>query len=274
MPMDALCLSAVCREVEPAVLGGRIDKIYQPSRDEILLQIRGRAGSCRLLLSANPSRPRLQLTDLPRENPAEPPMFCMLLRKYLAGGKILALRQPPMERLAELVVEAANEMGDKVRRRLVLEAMGRRTNLLLLDGEDRIVDCLRRVEGDLTQARPLLPGMFYQYPAPQPGKKNPGALTPADRTELLALGQGAGPADRFLLDHCMGLSPLLVQEIFDIIQNIHKEGMTILLVEQNAQMALSVADRAYVLETGRVVMDGTGAELLTNERVRSAYLGG
>ena len=151
MPMDALCLSAVCREVEPAVLGGRIDKIYQPSRDEILLQIRGRAGSCRLLLSANPSRPRLQLTDLPRENPAEPPMFCMLLRKYLAGGKILALRQPPMERLAELVVEAANEMGDKVRRRLVLEAMGRRTNLLLLDGEDRIVDCLRRVEGDLTQ---------------------------------------------------------------------------------------------------------------------------
>ena len=94
--MDALCLSAVCREVEPAVLGGRIDKIYQPSPDEILLQIRGRAGSCRLLLSANPSRPRLQLTDLPRENPAEPPMFCMLLRKYLAGGKILALRQPPM----------------------------------------------------------------------------------------------------------------------------------------------------------------------------------
>ena len=213
MPMDALCLSAVCREVEPAVLGGRIDKIYQPSRDEILLQIRGRAGSCRLLLSANPSRPRLQLTDLPRENPAEPPMFCMLLRKYLAGGKILALRQPPMERLAELVVEAANEMGDKVRRRLVLEAMGRRTNLLLLDGEDRIVDCLRRVEGDLTQARPLLPGMFYQYPAPQPGKKNPGALTPADRTELLALGQWAGPADRFLLDHCMGLSPLLAREL-------------------------------------------------------------
>ena len=213
MPMDALCLSAVCREVEPAVLGGRIDKIYQPSRDEILLQIRGRAGSCRLLLSANPSRPRLQLTDLPRENPAEPPMFCMLLRKYLAGGKILALRQPPMERLVELVVEATNEMGDKVRRRLVLEAMGRRTNLLLLDGEDRIVDCLRRVEGDLTQARPLLPGMFYQYPAPQPGKKNPGALTPADRAELLALGQGAGPADRFLLDHCMGLSPLLAREL-------------------------------------------------------------
>ena len=82
-------------------------------------------------------------------------------------------------------------------------------------------------------------------------------------------------ASMLMLDEpSMGLSPLLVQEIFDIIRNIHEEGMTILLVEQNAQMALSVADRAYVLETGRVVMDGTGAELLTNERVRSAYLGG
>ena len=94
--------------------------------------------------------------------------------------------------------------------------------------------------------------------------------------QMLAMGRALMANPRILLldEPSMGLSPLLVQEIFDIIQNIHKEGMTILLVEQNAQMALSVADRAYVLETGRVVMDGTGAELLTNERVRSAYLGG
>ena len=177
MPMDALCLSAVLRETEGAVVGGRIDKIHQPSRDEILLHIRGQGGPCRLLLSANPSRARIQLTALPRENPAEPPMFCMLLRKYLAGGKILALRQPPMERLAELVIEGTNEMGDKVPRRLILEAMGRRTNLILLDGEDRIVDCLRRTGGDLTQARPLLPGMFYQYPEAQAGKLDPRSLT-------------------------------------------------------------------------------------------------
>ena len=93
---------------------------------------------------------------------------------------------------------------------------------------------------------------------------------------MLAMGRTLmSNASMLMLDEpSMGLSPLLVQEIFDIIRNIHKEGMTILLVEQNAQMALSVADRAYVLETGRVVMEGTGAELLTNERVRSAYLGG
>ena len=213
MPMDALCLSAVLAETERNILGGRIDKIHQPSRDEILLHIRGRNGPCRLLLSANPSRARIQLTALPRENPAEPPMFCMLLRKYLSGGKILDLRQPPAERLAELVIEATNEMGDKVRRRLILEMMGRRTNLLLLDGEDRIVDCLRRVEGDLTQARPLLPGMFYHLPDPQPGKKDPNRLTEEDRVALLAQGQCDTPADKFLLDHFMGLSPLIARVV-------------------------------------------------------------
>ena len=105
--------------------------------------------------------------------------------------------------------------------------------------------------------------------------QNAGTMSGGEQ-QMLAMGRALmSNASMLMLDEpSMGLSPLLVQEIFDIIQNIHKEGMTILLVEQNAQMALSVADRAYVLETGRVVMDGTGAELLTNERVRSAYLGG
>ena len=213
MPMDALCLSAVLAETAKKIVGGRIDKVYQPSRDEILLHLRGTDGPCRLLLSANPSRARLQLTNLPRENPAEPPMFCMLLRKYLVGGKILALHQPPMERLAELDIEATNEMGDKVKRRLILEAMGRRTNLLLLDGEGRIVDCLRRVDGDLTQARPLLPGLFYQYPPLQPGKENPADLTQEAWDRLMEQSKGDTPADRFLLDHFLGLSPLIAREV-------------------------------------------------------------
>ena len=211
MPMDALCLSAVLRETAAAVTGGRIDKIYQPSRDEVILQIRGREGACRLLLSANPARPRIQLTGLNWENPAQPPMFCMLLRKYLAGGRILELRQPPMERVAELRIEATDEMGDKVPRRLILEAIGRKTNLLLLDGEDRIVDCLRRVDGDLTTARPLLPGMFYQDPPPQPGKRDPSALTEEDRAAILA-GPLDAPADKFLLDRFAGVSPLIARE--------------------------------------------------------------
>ena len=212
MPMDALCLSAVLAETGAAVTGGRIDKIHQPSRDEIVLHIRGRSGACRLLLSANPARPRIQLTALDRENPSSPPMFCMLLRKYLTGGRITALRQPPMERAAELQIEAVNEMGDKVGRRLILEAIGRKTNLLLLDEEGRILDCLRRTDGDLTQARPLLPGMYYQDPPPQAGKLDPSSLTPEARAALFAQA-GSIPADRFLLDHFMGISPLIAREI-------------------------------------------------------------
>ena len=214
MPMDALCLAAVKKETEGAILGARIDKIHQPTRDEILLHIRDRNGNCRLVLTANPSWPRMQLTELPRENPAEPPMFCMLLRKYLSGGKILEVKQPPMERLAELVIEASNEMGDKVTRRLILEAMGRRTNLVLLDGEGRIVDCLKRVDVDITQenARPLLPGMFYKYPPGQPDKLDPSAMTEEDRANLLEKARTDTPADRFLLDHFVGLSPLIARE--------------------------------------------------------------
>ena len=115
--------------------------------------------------------------------------------------------------------------------------------------------------------------VFTLFPRLKERRKQLAGTMSGGEQQMLAMGRALmSNASMLMLDE--GLSPLLVQEIFDIIRDIHKEGMTILLVEQNAQMALSVADRAYVLETGRVVMDGTGAELLTNERVRSAYLGG
>ena len=118
--------------------------------------------------------------------------------------------------------------------------------------------------------------VFTLFPRLKERRRQLAGTMSGGEQQMLAMGRALmSNASMLMLDEpSMGLSPLLVQEIFDIIQNIHKEGMTILLVEQNAQMALSVADRAYVLETGRVVMEGTGAELLTNERVRSAYLGG
>ena len=118
--------------------------------------------------------------------------------------------------------------------------------------------------------------VFTLFPRLKERRKQLAGTMSGGEQQMLAMGRALmSNASMLMLDEpSMGLSPLLVQEIFDIIRDIHKEGMTILLVEQNAQMALSVADRASVLETGRVVMDGTGAELLTNERVRNAYLGG
>lgn len=118
--------------------------------------------------------------------------------------------------------------------------------------------------------------VFTLFPRLKERRRQLAGTMSGGEQQMLAMGRALmSNASMLMLDEpSMGLSPLLVQEIFDIIRDIHKAGMTILLVEQNAQMALSVADRAYVLETGHVVMDGTGAELLTNERVRSAYLGG
>ena len=170
MALDALCLAAALRELNAYVEGGRIDKIYQPGTRDIVLGIRGPQGNVRVLLSANPSHPRIHLTVLERENPDKPPMFCMLLRKHLTGARILNLGQPYMERVVTVRLEATDELGDKVSRSLVLEAMGRHANLILLDGEGRIIECIHRVEGDITTgARQVLPGLFYQMPEPRFG---------------------------------------------------------------------------------------------------------
>lgn len=216
MPLDALCLSGLVHELDQTVTGGKIDKIYQPGRDEVILALRTPVqGNVRLLLSANPSHPRPQLTQLTRENPDTPPMFCMLLRKHLSGARILSVAQPPLERVVTLTLEALNELGDRVERRLVLEAIGRRSNLILLDEEGRILDCIRRVESSLgtgSTQRALLPGMFYRLPPPQ-AKLDPMAQDRAALEALLASAPEEAQADQWLLDTFGGLSPLVCREL-------------------------------------------------------------
>lgn len=212
MPLDALCLSGLVHELNGALSGARIDKIYQPGRDEVVLALRAPGGNVKLLLSANPNHPRPQLTQLPRENPDAPPMFCMLLRKHLSGGRILSIAQPHLERVVEIRLEALDELGDRVERRLVLEAMGRHSNLILLDGEGRITDCLRRVDGDMSARRQVLPGLFYRLPHAQ-AKLDPTALDRGELERLLAAAPPQAQADQWLLDAFGGLSPLVCREL-------------------------------------------------------------
>lgn len=170
MALDALCLSAALTELRSAVLGGKVDKIAQPGPQDVVLSVRGNSGNVKVLLSADPAHPRIHLTTLDRENPDKPPMFCVLLRKHLTGARIVDIEQPYMERTVTISLDATDELGDRVKRTLVLEAMGRHADLLLLDGEGRIIDCTRKVEGDLTTgARQLLPGLFYHPPEPRFG---------------------------------------------------------------------------------------------------------
>ncbi len=213
MPLDAITMTAVAEELRGALLGGKVDKIYQPTRDEVVLHMRSGGGNVKLLLSANPQHPRAQLTNISRENPETPPMFCMLLRKYFVGGRILDISQPPMERLLEFRFETLNDLGDRVERRLVLECIGRKSNLIMLDGEGRITDCLRRVDADLSAQRPLMPGLYYQQPVPT-GKLDAVAM-PAEELAALVLRdapEGEGQ-DKWLLDTFSGISPLIAREL-------------------------------------------------------------
>ena len=212
MPLDALCLSGVVHELQNALSGAKIDKIYQPGRDEVVLALRAPAGNVKLLLSANPSHPRAHLTQISRGNPDKPPMFCMLLRKHLSGARLLELLQPPMERVVDLRLEALDELGDRVERRLVLEAMGRHSNLILLDGEGRIMDCLRRVDSDMSARRQVLPGLFYRLP-PAQEKLDPSSLDRAALESALAAAPEESQADKWLLDTFGGLSPLICREL-------------------------------------------------------------
>ena len=238
MPLDALCLSGLVHELNTALAGAKIDKIHQPGRDEVVLAVRTTQGNAKLLLSANPSHPRPQLTEIARENPDSPPMFCMLLRKHLNGGRILEINQPPLERVVEFRLETLDELGDRVERRLILEAMGRHSNLILLDGEGRIVDCLRRVDGDMSARRQVLPGLFYRLP-PAQEKRDPTALEREEWEQWVEEAPGEERVDWWLLDTFGGLSPLICRELaqraggaVDVqFQELDEEGQSRLIEE-------------------------------------------
>lgn len=209
MAMDAICLQAVLQELRPQLLGARIDKVQQPSRDQIILLLRGNR---RILLSAGANTPRIQITGLSRDNPMEPPMFCMLLRKHLVGGHLAELNQPALDRVAELEIDVTDDFGRPGRRTLVLEAMGRHSNLILLDEERRVIDCLRRVDAEMSAQRQILPGLFYERPSVGERKILTG-VTRENFDAELAAASGESGLDSFLLRHYFGISPLIAREL-------------------------------------------------------------
>ena len=223
MPFDAMFLTAVTAELRPVLVGSRIDKVQQPARDLVVLQFHGPNGSGRLLLSASPNSPRLHLTTVPLENPAQPPMFCMLLRKHLTGARIADLHQPTLERLVDLTLDCTDEMGEPVRKHLILELMGRNANLILLGGDGRILDCLRRVDFEMSEKRQVLPGLFYQTP-PALEKKNPLTATGEEIAGDLLAVAGQKRFDKWLLDTYGGLSPLLCRELsYDLFGDVEAD---------------------------------------------------
>ncbi len=210
MAFDAVFLSAVLEEIRQKAIGARVEKIHQPSRDTVILHLKCDSSREKLLFAPNPAAPRLHFTTASPENPAEPPMLCMLLRKHLLGARLREITQSPMERAAEFVFDCIDEMGDPTQKKLIAELMGRTCNLYLVGSDERIIDCLRRVGLDETKGRPALPGLTYQMPAPM-DKQNPATAVQQDYLDILEKPGADVLADR-LMDTLGGLSPLVCRE--------------------------------------------------------------
>ena len=217
MPLDAICLSAVKEELLGQILGMKIDKVSQPERDVLILFLRGKAGqTCRLLISAGADDARLHLTEFKFDNPKEPPMFCMLLRKHITGARILDITQPPAERVLSLRLETSDALGIRAEKHLIVEMIGRMSSVILKDSDGIIIDCLRRIGGDLTGKRSVLPGLVYRDPPEQVGKLNPLNITNAELYGLLEAAikrKSDEHVEKWLISSFTAFSPLICREI-------------------------------------------------------------
>lgn len=212
MPLDSICISALTSELREKLVGGRIDKVQQPERSMLLVSLRSQGESHKLLFSAGTGSARVHLTKASFENPAEPPMFCMLMRKHLIGAHISGVEQPNNERMIVITLDSYDELGLKSEKKVVTELIGRSANVILVGEDGRIIDCMRRMDfaGDAT--RRMLPGMIYKLPPVQEKsaflscdeEKFRAALSTADMNQSI---------DKWLMDNFSGLSPLICREL-------------------------------------------------------------
>ncbi len=211
MAYDGITIHSILHEITDKLLGGRIDKVYQPESDEIILSVRSLGKNYKLLLTANPSHPRLHLTNSVRENPLEPPLFCMVLRKHIQSGKIIEITQPNFDRIVNIKIEALNEMGDYTVKTLVLEIMGRHSNLMLVDEDMRVLECARHISFDKSSVRQMLPGKEYTMP---PGGDKTDTLL-LDEDNFLASLEKMQSEKTFaaIYKSYNGISPVIADEI-------------------------------------------------------------
>ena len=176
MALDGVFISGLVNELNTKLLGGRIYKIYQPEVDELCIVVKSRTedgnSTYRLVISASASLPLMYLTEQTKENPAVAPNFCMLLRKHIGNGRILDITQPGFERIVEFTIEHLDEMGDLCSKKLIVELMGKHSNIIFIDDGGKIIDSIKHISFQVSSVREVLPGRTYEYP-PNHSKKNP-----------------------------------------------------------------------------------------------------
>lgn len=215
MSLDGTFLHCVVSEMLSAgLVGGRIDKVYQPSREEIIISIRSAGKHNKILISSNSMSARVGMTERTAENPSAPPMFCMLLRKHLSGGKLLDITQDGLERIINFDFECMNEIGDMVVNRLTAEIMGRHSNIILMtkkDGVYRVIDSIKRITDDVSSVRRILPNIIYETPPRDLSRVN--FLTCSDEELINAVKLGEGKRLSKHMTACLeGVSPVFTRE--------------------------------------------------------------
>lgn len=249
MAFDGITIANLIAELNETLLDGRIYKIVQPEKDELLLTVKTQGGQHRLLMSASPTLPLLYLTQKNKQAPMTAPNFCMLLRKHLQNARIVGITQPDFERVVVFTLEHFNELGDLCRKKLVIELMGKHSNLIFTDENDCIIDSIKRISGMVSSVREVLPGRAYYIPKTQE-KRNP--LT-ADKEEIkTAVLARPAPVFQALYTSFTGLSPVIAQEIChragvdaDRTANTLSDAALSALAEAFAHLMRSVEQKAF-----------------------------
>lgn len=208
--MDGLMLGFITRELQAKLAGARVDRVLQPEKDELHLVLRGQTGTFRLLLCASAGNARAHLTAAAKQNPMEPPMFCMLLRKLIGNGRVAEIRQVGGDRILEIVLDTTDELGERAQRILSCEIMGRHSNIILRDTCGRISDSIRHVGVDVSRVREVKPGISYA-PPPSQGKLDPNTATEESLREALSIG--AARLDKAIGDTLAGIGAQSAREL-------------------------------------------------------------
>ena len=210
MAFDGTVIANIVYDMHRLLTGGRIYKIYQPEADELLLVIKNQKETYRILLSASASLPLVYFTSENKQNPLTAPNFCMLLRKHISNGRILSVVQPGMERILEISIEHLNELGDLCQKKLVIEIMGKHSNIIFLDDASMIIDSIKHISSQVSSVREVLPGRTYTMP-PSKGKIALAEITPAWMTETFF--SRANSLQKAIYSSLSGISPMMANEI-------------------------------------------------------------
>lgn len=217
MAFDGVLINAIVNELKANFINGRIDKIHQPDKDILIISIWCKGKTQKLMLSSNPSSPRIHITTENRKNPVNPPMFCMLARKHMLGGRIVNITQPEFERIVEVHFENINEMGDYVVKKIIIECMGKHSNTILVDENTRIIDSIKHITHETSRIREVLPGRPYVYP-PSQNKTNPLNCDSGKISELFNAPEARTKPDRYVSDVFTGISRTTSYEIYFLSQ--------------------------------------------------------